>query len=33
MTKGSCLYLERADVLDFLQQGIVQIYDGEEIDF
>ena len=33
MTKGSCLYLERADVIDFLQQGIVQIYDGEEIDF
>jgi hypothetical protein len=33
MTRGACLFLDRADVVDFLQQGIVQVYDGEEIDF
>lgn len=30
MTKGSCLYVERNDVTDFLRQGLVQLYDGEE---
>ena len=33
MTKGACLFLDRADVKDFLRQGIVQLYDGEEVDF
>jgi hypothetical protein len=33
MTKGACLFLDRADVEEFLQQGVVQVYDGEEVDF
>jgi hypothetical protein len=33
MNKGSCLFLDRADVTDFLRQGLVQLYDGEEVDF
>jgi GINS complex subunit 1 len=33
MTKGACLFLDRADAKDFLKQGIVQLYDGEEVDF
>jgi GINS complex subunit 1 len=33
MTKGACLFLDRADTKDFLRQGIVQLYDGEEVDF
>ncbi|KAG7367501.1 DNA replication complex protein [Nitzschia inconspicua] len=31
LTKGACLFLERVDVQDFLRNGIVQLYDGEEI--
>ena len=32
MTKGSCLFVDRSDVVDFLRQGFVQLYntDGEE---
>jgi hypothetical protein len=33
LMKGACLFLERVDVQDFLRDGIVQIYDGEEVDF
>jgi GINS complex subunit 1 len=33
MTQGACLFLDRADARDFLRQGIVQLYDGEEVDF
>jgi hypothetical protein len=33
MIKGACMYLERVDVQDFLQEGMVQLYDGEEMDF
>jgi hypothetical protein len=33
LTRGACLFAERADVQDFLLQGVVQIYDGEEVDF
>jgi len=33
MTKGACLFLDRADCTDFLRQGLVQLYDGEEVDF
>mmetsp|Transcript_13288 Transcript_13288/g.33443 ORF Transcript_13288/g.33443 Transcript_13288/m.33443 type:complete len:237 (+) Transcript_13288:125-835(+) len=33
MTKGACLFLDRADAKDFLKQGILQLYDGEEVDF
>jgi len=33
MSKGACLFLDRADAKDFLKQGIVQLYDGEEVDF
>mmetsp|Transcript_24253 Transcript_24253/g.57126 ORF Transcript_24253/g.57126 Transcript_24253/m.57126 type:complete len:241 (+) Transcript_24253:247-969(+) len=33
MTRGACLFLDRADAKDFLKQGIVQLYDGEEVDF
>ena len=33
MTRGACLFLDRADAKDFLQQGILQLYDGEEVDF
>uniref|UniRef100_A0A7R9ZU59 DNA replication complex GINS protein PSF1 C-terminal domain-containing protein n=1 Tax=Pseudo-nitzschia arenysensis TaxID=697910 RepID=A0A7R9ZU59_9STRA len=33
MTKGACLFLDRADAKDFLKQGVLQLYDGEEVDF
>ena len=33
MTKGACLFMDRADAKDFLKQGILQLYDGEEVDF
>uniref|UniRef100_A0A7S4AWX4 DNA replication complex GINS protein PSF1 C-terminal domain-containing protein n=1 Tax=Pseudo-nitzschia australis TaxID=44445 RepID=A0A7S4AWX4_9STRA len=33
LTHGACLFLDRADAKDFLRQGIVQLYDGEEVDF
>jgi hypothetical protein len=33
MIKGACMFLERVDVQDFLQEGMVQLYDGEEMDF
>lgn len=33
MTRGACLFLDRADAKDFLKQGIVRLYDGEEVDF
>ena len=33
LTRGACLFVDRADVQDFLQRGVVQIYDGEEVDF
>eukprot|EP00536_Pseudo-nitzschia_multiseries_P007912 jgi/Psemu1/256680/estExt_Genewise1Plus.C_1910052 len=33
LTQGACLFLDRADAKDFLRQGIVQLYDGEEVDF
>ena len=31
--KGSCLYLQRNDALEYLQLGIVEHMEGEEIDF
>jgi hypothetical protein len=33
MSKGACFFLDRVDVQDFLQEGMVQLYDGEEMDF
>lgn len=30
--KGACLFMDRADAKDFLRQGILQLYDGEEVD-
>jgi GINS complex subunit 1 len=32
-SKGSWLYLPRADVLEFLQAGSLELMDGEEVDF
>lgn len=32
-TKGSWLYLPRSDVLEFLQAGVLELMDGEEVDF
>jgi GINS complex subunit 1 len=32
-TKGSWLYLPRSDVLEFLQGGVLELMDGEEVDF
>lgn len=33
MTKGSWLYVARSDVLEFLQDGSMELMDGEEVDF
>jgi hypothetical protein len=33
LTKGSILYLPRADVLEFLQDGTLALLEGEEVDF
>jgi GINS complex subunit 1 len=32
-TKGSSLNLPRADALEFLQSGVLELMDGEEVDF
>ena len=32
-TKGSWLYLPRADAQEFLQSGVLELMDGEEVDF
>ncbi len=33
ITKGSVLYLPRQDVIEFLQDGTMQLLEGEEVDF
>jgi hypothetical protein len=33
LSRGACLFVDRADVQDLLQRGVVRIYDGEEVDF
>lgn len=33
LTKGSVLYLPRQDVIEFLQDGTMQLLEGEEVDF
>ena len=33
LTKGSILYLPKQDVLEFLQDGTMQLLEGEEVDF